>query len=143
MKFKCGHESFAGVGDVCMACHKAGIKLDRETPKKQRNQSGRPKWKSDEDKEATRRARYNRRNERDRLKRKLKPIVIGSFVAYKDGKWRCIDRHIGYSSFDMAKVYTSLAFANRFGGGVVMELMETEHKTIANHKAKEIRNEHK
>jgi hypothetical protein len=37
MKYACGHESHSGVGNICIACHKAGITLPK--PKKK---MGRP-----------------------------------------------------------------------------------------------------
>lgn len=155
MKFeKCGHEANMGKKGWCIDCVNAGepkkhaakrkkSKAKKEAPKKR----GRPKWKTEEEKAATKAAYIERTREsrREYLKHYARTrygVDVGQYVVFVDGKWKNTRsiRDGGLGSFFGAKIYGTRKLAglavSRMGFGEVMERKETEEETLANHKAK-------
>ena len=146
IRVRCGHDSYMGVGDLCMDCHKAGFKVDKpKKPKKPefigaKRPRGRPVWKTEEEKRETAKNRNLRRaNYLLEYSRKRRNVLAGQFVVYNNGKWRCKYRAKGYHTFDEAKVYTTYGLALKYAEGEIMELMDTEAKTLAVHEAKQLK----
>ncbi len=88
MKYACGHDSFAGVGDNCMACHRLHGAKPQEPVKK----TGRPIVLTDEQRKANKKAEDKRtskkrsKNKYYRTRYRMKNnVVIGMFVIEKNG----------------------------------------------------------
>jgi hypothetical protein len=132
-----------------MACHTKGVKpvdlAGDEQPKKRGPYKKRMTQEQLEAKAERTRLRYNayqRQYQAKRMNRKF-----GQYAIYRNGLWWG-GHEFRFSEFCHVKAYRSYDTAKGYAkykgkGYVIMELMETEQKTIANHKAKEIRNEHK
>ena len=119
---KCGHDYYGGKDGWCQNC----INANRDTKKLDLSVKARKK---------ARELAYSR---------KLKGVVVGPHVIYRDGKWKhpsesCSD---AWGAFEEATVFKTLGIAKRDmkamkNQGVIMAKKATAEETLAAHKNKE------